>query len=275
MPFEVIIPARVAETAITDTVDVAEFFEIPVYWDITNGNLYSSLTNRAPITSWTVKRGDLLPVGLRIMKPDVDGVTRRLKFPADCRVYYAAVLLNDYGGTVLAEVELVIDEENADDPVYRGTISWRGEALNAAINFNEGTEKPYIILMGDFEVSEVNEEDEEVGSVSSDTITIRCNNDVRRADAQAPSIGSGLRYGLQFRGEIDGLTGTDNPLDALLTTSMPTGRCMVRIVLGGKPQDWLLIDDPDPGVTVPDNLDVVAPQDYDAGTNAKLWLRIA
>lgn len=275
MPFEIVIPAQVANTAATDTINLTEFFEIPFYWNIQNGDLYTSLTNRQPVTSWSAKRGDNPRIALRPIRPEADGVINRITFPSDVHVYAAAVAYRDFGGTVLTDVELILDETDPDDPVYKGVLSLKTDPINDAIDFGEATEKPTLSMSLDFEAEEWDVNGDPVAAISSDTITVVVNNDVRRRDAQAPTLGSGLRYGYQLRGEIDGLVTGTNPLNALATVNVPVNRCMVGTIIDFKRKDWLLVADPDPGVTVPDNIDIVAPADYHAATNAKLWLRLA
>jgi hypothetical protein len=79
---------------------------------------------------------------------------------------------------------------------------------------------------------------------------------------------------MRLRYDLDGLTGgTSTKLDAITTVSKTPGQTAIWTYIGGVIQLWILITDPDPGVTAEDAPGgIVKPDDYHASTNPKIWV---
>jgi len=269
MPFAGQLPGIVLEAAASGS-SVLEVFARNLFINMDTGDVYLRSGDRSPVTIWPAKRGDKVPVQQRFVNEELDGTDELIKLPDGVAIRFEGHKKTgnvvDY--SVLMVQQNVWTPEDLDtDPHYDATVDFDTPAINAAIGKGTGNELTYIDLECDIEVWKGDDR------LSSANLTVRVYNDHSRGEGDVPStlgfIGSGFTHAWWITGLVGGAL-TD--LDGQATTHLEYGKPFVIIEIGdGPPNLYKYIEDPDPGVTVCDGVNLIKPTDYNAATNYGLW----
>lgn len=269
MPFSGQIPALFLEGASGSS--VLEVFARNLFANLDTGEVYLRSGDRSPILLWPAKRGDQIPVQIRFVNEELDGADELIALPEGWGITVEGHLVvggvAQYGGPVMIRQTVWAEEDPGTDPHYDAVIDFETVGINAAIGKGTGAELPYIDIELDIEVT--------VGGQKLSSMNLKCRvyNDHARGESETPAqlgyIGNGLQHGFW----ITGLTGgASTDLDGQPTAHLEYGRPLVIVDVGeGPPSLYKYIEDPDPGVTACDGVNLIKPADYDSEDNRGLW----
>lgn len=260
MPFAGQFPIVILESAASGS-SVLEVFARNLFSNMDTGEVYLRSGDRSPITRWSAKRGDKIPVQQRFVNEELDGTDELIKLPAGVQIRFEAHRkingVVDYS-QLMVQQNAWTAEDLETDPHYDATVDFDTPAIDAAIGRGTGNELPYIDLECDIEVWK---DDDRLSSANFD---IRVYNDHSRGEGDVPSTLGFIGNGLTNAWWISGLVGGENTdLDGQATTHLEYGKPLVIVEVGdGPPSLYRYTKDPDPGVTVCDGVNLVKPTDY-------------
>jgi len=268
MPFAGQLPGIVLEIASSGN-SVLEVFCRNLFVNMDTGEVYLRSGDRSPVRTWPAKRGDKVPVQIRFVNEELDGTSELIKLPVGTAIRFEAHRRNADGScdysALMVQQNVWSAEDLETDPHYDATVSFDEVALNSAIG-KGGTELPYVDIECDIEVWKGTDR------LSSANMTIRVYNDHSRGEADVPDVLGFIGSGYQFAWWITGLVGGLNTdLDGQPTIHLAYGETVVRVDVGGPPSEYKYVEDPEPGVTVCDGVNLIKPTDYNAATNDGLW----
>lgn len=257
MAFNGQIPGAVMEAGASGA-SVLEVFARNLFVNMDTGEIYLRSGDRSPLRSWPAKRGDNVPIQIRFVNEELDTDADLIALPGGSEIRFECRRKGDYGGTLMVQQNAWAAEDTDTDPHYDATVDFDGDGIKAAIGYGTGAELPYLDLICDIEVYNGGQR------LSSATMEIRCHNDVTRGVGEATSSPGFISLGYQFAWWVEGLTGgAPTDLDGQATLHLEYGKTFVILEIGdGPPALYKYVEDPAPGVTAPDGVNLVRPKDY-------------
>jgi hypothetical protein len=232
--------------------------------DLDTLHLITSATDRKRVTLLEFKRGDVTPLEVQFVR---SGVAEAL--PDGSVLAFGSKETKKYDGDFAVFFDEFAEPTATPDFIYAGTPSFNTETLDdlLVVDGDDSNDKASVDLMGELSWAIA-----DADPVSIRTFTVRVHNDVIRGDEGTPIATPSpvdwlAAHGIVYDPAIVGLTGGGaTKLDGIVTVGASVGR-LQAVMISTELQVFILTA----GTTAEDAELVIRPDDYNAGTNAKVW----